>query len=76
MPLYEYRCQECEHEFEFLVRNAQEAKDVHCPHCSSSRVAKSLSLPGQPQIKAGTASGSNACGEGPPCGAPWCQRKG
>lgn len=41
MPIYEYRCTKCSHEFEKLVRH----NDVPtCPQCASAEVAKKLSL--------------------------------
>lgn len=42
MPIYEYRCRECEQEFELLVR-----KDtvIACPACESEDLEKLLSLP-------------------------------
>lgn len=42
MPIYEYRCQACENEFELLVR-----KDtvVACPACEGADLEKLLSLP-------------------------------
>ena len=42
MPIYEYACAECGHEFEKLVR-----KDTTpaCPACSATRVERLFSLP-------------------------------
>ena len=44
MPLYEYRCESCEHQFEVI----QKFSDPHvsvCPKCGSSPVVKLLSSP-------------------------------
>jgi len=71
MPMYEYACDKCETEFETLVMNSDEEKDVECPKCESKEVEKLLSVPGKPKVMIG---GGGACGEGPPCGASWCQR--
>jgi len=38
MPIFEYRCQKCDSEFEKLVFGA--GADVHCPDCDSSEVEK------------------------------------
>ena len=43
MPIYEYRCQECGHVVEKLVRGGQEPK-VQCPQCGSPKVHKAISL--------------------------------
>ncbi|MHC4942605.1 MAG: FmdB family zinc ribbon protein [Planctomycetota bacterium] len=42
MPIYEYNCKECLHEFELLVSNP--SKKVKCPACNSSKVEKQFSL--------------------------------
>ena len=42
MPIFEYRCKSCRHEFETLVR----AGDTPvCPTCASGELEKLLSLP-------------------------------
>ncbi len=42
MPIYEYRCEACEHEFETLVLGKDEPE---CPSCQSHDLARLLSLP-------------------------------
>jgi putative FmdB family regulatory protein len=42
MPIYEYVCQECGHEFEYLVRGSNKPS---CPSCGKGRLAKKFSLP-------------------------------
>lgn len=74
MPLYDFRCDECEATFEQLVRKEADLPLVVCPQCASYRVARLLSLPAAPLTT--TASNPGACGVGPPCGASWCQRQG
>ena len=41
MPIYEYACRSCSHEFETLVRNGETPS---CPHCSSAALDKKLSV--------------------------------
>lgn len=43
MPIYEYRCQACNAEFEFLLRGS--ATPV-CPGCKGTDLEKLISLPG------------------------------
>lgn len=74
MPMYEYACKKCDHTFETLVFGAHE--EVECPECQNKKVERLLSLPGRPKVSAGATSLPTACGEGPPCGAPWCKRTG
>lgn len=69
MPIYEYACMECEHHFEELVRMGEDAKQ--CPHCSSAKVVKQLSVfaahgtTSQPSLGGGAGGccgGSCGCG--------------
>jgi len=41
MPIYEYRCERCETEFEELVFGADE--EVVCPKCGTSSVERKMS---------------------------------
>ena len=67
MPLYEYACQKCRSEFEFLIRGSETPE---CPECGSQRLEKQLSVPA-----AHTAGGDPlpVC-NGPQagCGMPQC----
>lgn len=38
MPFHEFACAACDHEFEELIRDADEA--VTCPACKADRVAR------------------------------------
>jgi len=44
MPVYEYRCRQCGHEFDRFLRTF-EPGEVNCPLCQSSNVDKLLSSP-------------------------------
>ena len=67
MPLYEYACTKCEHDFEMLVFNGDE---VQCPKCAGSEVQRKLSLPAQPRAEAVPGGCDSSL---PPCG-PACRR--
>ncbi|MBS3757106.1 MAG: zinc ribbon domain-containing protein [Desulfobacterales bacterium] len=45
MPIYEFVCEECNHQFEELVL-ASDKKPPKCPKCESERVKKMLSACG------------------------------
>ncbi len=45
MPLYEYRCEACEHEFEALQKMSDEPL-VHCPACDEATLRKLVSAVG------------------------------
>ena len=72
MPLYEFACQSCDHTFEELVFAGDE---VACPECHGKKIEK---LPSVPNPGKSLASLPTSCGDPslPPCGAPWCQRRG
>jgi putative FmdB family regulatory protein len=42
MPIYEYVCEHCRHQFELLLRGSE--KPV-CPSCGRSKLNKLLSVP-------------------------------
>jgi putative FmdB family regulatory protein len=57
MPMYEYKCSECEHQFEELVSSG--TVSVACPKCGSEKTQKLLSVFA---ASAGSASGAPSCG--------------
>lgn len=44
MPIYEYRCLKCRHEFGRLVRSAAEEQTLACPRCGKKDLEKKLSV--------------------------------
>src|SRR5580704_5697752 len=65
MPIFEYICQECQHEFESLVFGRDKAK---CPKCQSQKLSPQLSVFAM-SAKSGpsTSAPTGACGS---CGDP------
>ena len=57
MPIYEYRCEECDEDFELFVRSLSQQANLTCPKCGSHRVKKVISLFG-----VGGATSSNTSG--------------
>ena len=43
MPIYEYICEDCKHQFEALVRNSSSRPEDGCPKCHSGRLQRKLS---------------------------------
>lgn len=63
MPVFEYRCEECSHEFEKLVFSA--SRTVCCPTCASADVVKRPSTFGMSGVEHQTSSGScGSCSSG------------
>ena len=65
MPIYEYRCNKCEREFEKYVQSAQAR--IACPGCQSSRVTRRLSVLGV-RSAGGAAAPVGMSGSGGCCG--------
>ncbi|MBS1728712.1 MAG: zinc ribbon domain-containing protein [Armatimonadetes bacterium] len=43
MPIYEYRCRDCQKKFSTLVGVVAGTEEVICPNCKSAKVAKLVS---------------------------------
>ena len=65
MPIFEYICKECNHEFEALVYGTQKPE---CPKCRSRKLAPQLSVFAvAAKTSAGESVASAPCGS---CGDP------
>ncbi len=67
MPIYEYACQDCHHEFEALTRTSVQPE---CPKCHSVQLAKKLSVfatAGAAEGKVPEMAAAGPCGS---CGHP------
>jgi len=65
MPIFEYICRDCNHEFEALVYGSQKAD---CPQCHSKKLAPQLST--FAVATKGRSSASPAMGACGSCGDP------
>jgi putative FmdB family regulatory protein len=72
MPLFEFRCDKCDHEYELLVRNGE---PVDCPHCGSKHVEKLLSASRARVTGSSRLPVTSACppADAPPCGPGCCR---
>ncbi len=72
MPIYEYRCADCEQSFETLVRAGGEATE--CPCCHGGNIAREMSVfassrgAGAVDSMSGAGDGGGAAGGGGCCG--------
>jgi putative FmdB family regulatory protein len=69
MPIYEYACRDCGHQFECLVRGDEKPL---CPSCGQSRLTKQLSVPAAHT----SATAKNTCPVQESCGVTNCCGKG
>jgi putative FmdB family regulatory protein len=72
MPMYEFRCEPCDHAFETLVRSTSDVP--HCPKCKGTTLLKQFSVPAAARATSGTATSTSLpiSQGGGGCGAPWC----
>jgi putative FmdB family regulatory protein len=63
MPIFEYRCSDCEREFEAFVTAERTAE---CPSCQGAHLVKLLSSPGMVGVSAGGSKQAMPMGGG--CG--------
>ena len=72
MPIYEYKCTECDHKFEILHRSVSKIEDVNCPKCKSVKIKKlistfSASVPGGFSSKDYSSYSAPSCETGGGC---------
>ena len=59
MPIFEYHCRKCKHNFETIVLSAREK--IACPKCQSSAVEKHLSVFSSPASSQESAASGGRC---------------
>ena len=73
MPIYEYTCDACRHDFEALVRMDEKPA---CPECGSRKLEKHLSVPAAHASRTSSLPVCDAPRQGPcgmgGCGLPEC----
>jgi len=62
VPIYEYRCLDCETDFEDLIRNKADEEALECPACRSRNLVKQMSAFGvQGAVEKPITAGSSNC---------------
>ena len=62
MPIYELRCESCNHEFEELVFRRSEVEELACPKCGTKPVGVLLSSFATSGGRARQGSSTSGCG--------------
>lgn len=62
MPLYEYRCEACDHRFEVLQRLGDGADGLSCPSCDAVQLEKMFSTFAAAATQGSTAAPSAGVG--------------
>ena len=65
MPLYEYKCSNCNTKFEVLHKSATQTSEVTCPSCNSVQIKKLFSA-----FSSNVSSNSHSTNE---CSSGQCQ---
>jgi putative FmdB family regulatory protein len=73
MPIYEYRCRNCDVTFEVLVRTGAV---VVCPHCGDSSLDKLISAPFVSSGQTARQAGRTCCGREERCDTSPCSEEG
>jgi putative FmdB family regulatory protein len=65
MPIYEYRCQSCDHKFEMLRNIRDNDNDVECPECHERQAERRISLSSLGEfLRSLAGTGCNSSGSG------------
>jgi len=67
MPIYEYCCTACGHEFELMATMAQRDAEHACPECAARKVERKISVFAARQAEASSLPPAGGCGR---CGGP------
>ena len=78
MPIFEYKCADCDAVTEFLVRSATDDEQPVCEKCGGLNLERLLSTPNV-SVGSSRSKGSTCCGatercETPPCAGGSCIR--
>ncbi|MBM4176493.1 MAG: zinc ribbon domain-containing protein [Ignavibacteria bacterium] len=63
MPVFEYRCTECNSKYEILHLGQEKAEDIFCPSCNSKNHKKLLSA-FSPSMGSSSGFSGDACSTG------------
>jgi len=69
MPLYEFRCDKCDHVFERLCRIGSNGKGLTCPKCRSRKLRRLMSVfsarvPGESPSSSPSGASCSTCTSG------------
>jgi len=63
MPIYEYHCGQCQHDFEVLIRSPQDERGIQCPECRNPDVNRRLSVFAARQGESAPGVGAPKCAQ-------------
>ncbi len=72
MPIYEFKCMDCDKFMELLVMNKQDEVEMVCSHCGSGNLERILSTTNHAIPGGGSSSGSGATSQTRTCSSGSC----
>ena len=65
MPIYEYRCANCEHKFDALVPMNTDDSEIECPVCHEKQAEKKVSVIGASGPRVSSFASAGSCAPAP-----------
>jgi len=72
MPIFEYRCSECNNKFDVLHKSSSSNEEVICPKCSSKKNKKLLSTFSASFVEGGSDFSSSSYSNDSSCSTGTC----
>ena len=69
MPVYDYRCTNCNSTYDVFHKGQEVREDVVCPSCGSTNHKKLMSIP---VVSIGASSTKSQCSDGASCDTGGC----
>lgn len=76
MPIYEFKCRDCQAVTEVLFRSGSDDLGLRCSQCGSEDLEKILSSPSMVSSGKSRAPGKTCCGREERCDVPPCSTGG
>jgi putative FmdB family regulatory protein len=72
MPIFSYRCSDCENQFDLLVGVTSDSGEQKCPKCGSTKINKILSGFSVRMAASKNSCSTGTCSPNPTGGCPTC----
>lgn len=76
MPIYEYKCKDCNKITEIFLKSKDDKETPVCKHCGSKKLTKQISAPGAVIMGNSHPKGTTCCGRTERCDTPPCSSNG
>lgn len=70
MPIYEYKCEDCNKITEIFLKSKENKETPVCKHCGSKKLTKQISAPGAVIMGSSHPKGTTCCGRIERCDTP------